>query len=184
MPLTMLSRRNRFGETEFSGVVAFLNLFVRKRPCVFCGLSTSRATTGGHSHFSCAHEFNKALARDAKGYPLRDSNGEYVMQKKLVRCAQCGRVCVEGQGNKAGESLCDDCDAKGREAVGDLESMLESLHSAGPEGRAEADGRPLPPGVSSVDETKFLLDPRTATPEDYKKLVDYLKNGEPSDERQ
>jgi hypothetical protein len=38
------------------------------------------------------------------------------------------------------------------------------------------------PGAAPGGGTKFLLNPRTATREDYEKLAEYLKNPELSDE--
>ena len=122
-----LFRQNAFGELEFRGILAPLNLFTRKRPCVFCGLPTSRMTTVDYCHLSCAYEFNKAVARDASGSPLYDADGAAVMEKKLFTCAQCGRACVEGQVNKLGQPLCADCGEKGQHALALLQSMRDRL---------------------------------------------------------
>ncbi|TMG37525.1 MAG: hypothetical protein E6H92_08410 [Chloroflexi bacterium] len=58
-----LIRPDQFGELKFAGVAAFLNLFTRKKPCIFCGLPTTRQTTGGYCHLSCTIERLKPRER-------------------------------------------------------------------------------------------------------------------------
>jgi hypothetical protein len=171
-------RRNRFGEAEFDGLAAFLNIFSRKWPCDFCGLPTTRETAPGHSHYSCAVEFNKAVARDDKGFPLYDAKGQPIMEKKLVPCSTCGRASVEGQVNRLGKPLCSDCQEQGQQALAFLENLQTSVSSQDPL------TKPITslPGAAPGGKTKFLFNPRTATSSDYEKLIEYLKNPELGDE--
>lgn len=52
---------------------------MRLRPCMNCGRPTRRQTTWGRWCWPCAVDFNAAVSRDAKGFPMYDPNGLPIM---------------------------------------------------------------------------------------------------------